>query len=108
MLSNFLDVIICHNIEKIGWIFLLIFNILYNNKQNLPTYAEAELNGKTRFMPINLYNSDEMSTEFGDENNFSLSTEAFDYKTVNKTTVNISAPDSEFLYKTCNVVKKKK
>lgn len=72
------------------------------NKQNLPTYAEAKLNGKTRFMPINLHYSNDASTEFGDENNFSLAAEAFNYGSVKKASVSISAPDSEILYKVCN------
>lgn len=71
------------------------------NKQNLPTYAEAKLNGKTRFMPINLNASDASSTDFGDENNFSLSTDAITYKTVKKGYVNIQSPASEILFKGC-------
>lgn len=75
------------------------------NKQNLPTYAEAHLNGKTRFMPVNLHRSDQTASEFGDENNFSLSTDAITFKTVKKGYVNIQSPSSEILFKGCKARK---
>lgn len=71
------------------------------NKQNLPTYAEAKLNGKTRFMPINLNFSDNITTRFGDDNNFSLSADAMTYKKYRAGTLNILSPSSEMLYKLC-------
>lgn len=71
------------------------------NKQNLPTYAEAQLNGKKRFMPVNLHHSDNVTSAFGDENNFSLSTDAITFKTVKKGYVNIQSPASEILFKGC-------
>lgn len=78
------------------------------NKQNLPTYAEAHLNGKTRFMPVNLNLSDAAGTHFGDDNNFSLAGDAFDYKTVRKSYVNIQDPASNILFKGCKAGKGKK
>lgn len=76
------------------------------NKQNLPTYAEAKLNGKTRFMPINLNFTDVAGTHFGDDNNFSLAGDAFDYKTVRKSYINIQDPASNILFKGCQVKKR--
>lgn len=76
------------------------------NKQNMPTYAEATLNGKVRFMPVNLHTSDATASDFGDENNFSLSADAFNYKTVHKAYVNIQDPASEILFKGCKARKK--
>lgn len=78
------------------------------NKQNLPTYAQATLNGKSRFMPINLNLSDASTSHFGDDNNFSLSGDAMTYSNVRKAYVNIQAPDSEILFKGCQVGKGKK
>lgn len=71
------------------------------NKQNLPTYAQARLNGKTRFMPVNLNRSDNVSSNFGDENNFSLSAGVITYKNVNKSNIMIQSPASEILFKNC-------
>ena len=71
------------------------------NKQNLPTYAQASLNGKTRFMPVNLNRSDNVSSNFGDENNFSLSAGVITYKNVGKSNIMIQSPASEILFKNC-------
>lgn len=74
------------------------------NKRNQPTYAEAVLNGKKRFMPINTHQSDIASTNFGDENNFSLSGEKMTHATVRKPIIQIQSPSSEILYKLCKAV----
>ncbi|WP_274571957.1 adhesin [Neisseria leonii] len=71
------------------------------NKQKLPVYAEAHVNGKTRHMPINLHRSDNVDTIFGDENNFSLSTDGMTRSNVRKKAVMITSPASEILYKSC-------
>lgn len=71
------------------------------NKQNLPTYAQAHLNGKTRFMPINLNRSDNTASVFGDENNFSLMANAITLNNVAKSSMNIQSPASEILFKGC-------
>lgn len=76
------------------------------NKQNLPTYAQANLDGKTRFMPINLSRSDNMDTVFGDENNYSLMSNAITLKTVKKSHISIQDPASGFTHKGCNVAKR--
>lgn len=72
------------------------------NKQNLPTYAQAHLNGKTRFMPINLNRSDSTYSVFGDENNFSLMANAITLNNVAKSSMNIQSPSSEILFKGCD------
>lgn len=76
------------------------------NKQGLPTYAEAKLNGKTRFMPINLNTTDATGTNFGDENNFSLYADPMTWKTHRKAGMSIQSPASEILYKLCEPRKK--
>lgn len=80
------------------------------NKQNLPTYAQASLNGKTRFMPINLNRSDAIGTVFGDEDNFSLSgavdADSLTFKNIRKSSVNIQSPGSEIIYKGCTARKR--
>lgn len=72
------------------------------DKKNKPTYAQAKLNGKTRFMPINHHLTDIASTQFGDENNFSLMADAMNYKNAHKASMSIQSPSSEILYKLCS------
>lgn len=71
------------------------------NKQKLPVYASAYINGKTRYMPVNLNRTDNVETVFGDENNFSLSTDQLDRSNVRQKSVMIMSPSSEILYKSC-------
>ncbi|MEE3699578.1 adhesin [Mannheimia haemolytica] len=71
------------------------------NEQGIPTYAEAKLSGKKRFMPINLYTTDATGTNFGDENNFSLYGDPMEFTNHRKASVNIQSPASEILYKGC-------
>ncbi|RKM31132.1 hypothetical protein [Moraxella catarrhalis] len=40
--------------------------------QGLPTYAEANLGGKTRFLPINLVESVDEFMHFGDDNDWQI------------------------------------
>lgn len=93
----------CQNGEKVS--------VKYGfNKQNLPTYAQASLNGKTRFMPINLYRTDDVGTVFGDEDSFSLSggvdANALTYKNIRKSSINVLSPASEIIHKGCHAVKR--
>lgn len=74
------------------------------NKRNQPTFAEAVLEGKKRFMPINNNLSDAASTHFGDDNNFSLGGEKMTRSTVRKPVIQIQSPSSEILYKLCKAV----
>ena len=78
------------------------------NKQNLPTFAEANLNGKKRFLPINLGRSDDVDTVFGDEENFSIMTGALRLNNYHKSSANIQNASSEILYKGCDVQSVKK
>ena len=78
------------------------------NKQNLPTFAEANLNGKKRFLPINLGRSDMVDTVFGDEENFSIMTGALRLNNYHKSSANIQDASSEIIYKGCNVKSVKK
>ena len=78
------------------------------NKQNLPTFAEANLNGKKRFLPINLGRSDMVDTVFGDEENFSVMTGALRLNNYHKSSANIQDASSEIIYKGCNVKSVKK
>lgn len=71
------------------------------NKQGLPTYAQASLNGKSRFMPTNLYRSDNMQTVFGDEDNFSWAGGYVTSKNYTKTNFTVFSPSSEILFKDC-------
>lgn len=85
-------------------------NVRYGfNKQQLPTFAQATVNGKTRFMPINLALSDNTGTTFGDENNYSLAAGYMTLNNYNKISiVGINAPDGEFSHKGCKPVSSKK
>lgn len=73
------------------------------NKQNYPTYAEAFISGKSRLMPINLHHSDNFSTHFGDENNFSLMSHALTLNNYHKPDIDVQvqAPGSEITHKNC-------
>ena len=78
------------------------------NKQNLPTYAQANLNGKDRFLPINLGRSDTVDTVFGDEENFSIMSNAMRLNNYHKSSINVQNASSEILYKGCDVKSVKK
>lgn len=71
------------------------------NKQNLPVYASAYMNGKTRYMPINLNASDNVDTVFGDENNFKLSTGYLDRSNHRRNSIMITSPGQDILFKSC-------
>lgn len=71
------------------------------NKQGLPTYAQAYLSGKNRFMPINLNLSDMVGTTFGDDNNFSLHTAGITSRKY-RANIQVQSPSSEIIYKSCS------
>lgn len=86
----------CQNNKKIS--------VTYGfNKQYLPTFAEANLNGKKRFLPINLARSDNTMTVFCEEDNFSIMTGELRLNNYHKSSANIQNAKSEILYKGCNV-----
>ena len=72
------------------------------NKQNLPTYAQANLSGKNRFLPVNLGRSDDVDTVFGDEDNFSIMNNAMQLNNYHKSSINVQDASSKILYKGCN------
>lgn len=78
------------------------------NKEYLPTFAEANLNGKKRFLPINLARSDDTMTVFGEEENFSIMTGPLRLNNYHKSSANIQNASSEILYKGCDVASIKK
>lgn len=78
------------------------------NKQNYPTYAEAKVNGKVRLMPINLHHSDDVTTAFGDDNNFSLMGDALTVENYQKSIINVQSPSSEITHKGCSAKKSRR
>lgn len=72
------------------------------DKQGKPTYAQAQVNGKTRFMPINSGRTDEVSTVFGDENNFSLMAGPLTLDNYHKSGMNVQSPGSNITHKGCD------
>lgn len=73
------------------------------NKQGLPTYAQAFLNGKTRYMPINLNHSDISGTQFGDDNNYMLASNTGPIsKKSYRSDIQIQDPASNIVYKSCS------
>lgn len=79
------------------------------NKQGLPTYAQATLGGKQRFMPINLDRSDDTSTFFGDDDSWKLGAGYMTLNNYHKVPVsNIQNPAHEITHKSCSVTKVRK
>lgn len=73
------------------------------NSANLPTYAEAVLNGKKRFLPLNLARTDNVDTVFGDEENFSIMSDAMRLNNYHRLSINVQNANSEIVFKGCNV-----
>lgn len=73
------------------------------NKQGLPTYAAAMIQGKKRVLPINLADSDIAGTNFGKEGGYTLGTDYLDSKNYRKSSAIVTAPDNRILYKGCDV-----
>ncbi|MFB6349756.1 adhesin [Moraxella sp. ZJ142] len=75
------------------------------DKHSKPTYAEAKIDGKNRFMPVNLKHSDVVSSAFGDEDNFSLMANVLTPRNVRKSSINIQDPASQIIFKGCEATK---
>ncbi|MFB2538545.1 MULTISPECIES: adhesin [unclassified Acinetobacter] len=73
------------------------------NKQGLPTYAMANVNGKTRTMPINLGDSGGNMTVFGEENSYILSADAITKRNARRSSMMITGPDNVIEFKGCRV-----
>ncbi|UNU74237.1 adhesin [Moraxella nasovis] len=78
------------------------------NRQNLPTYAEMNLGGKSRFLPINLERSDIAGTYFGNDDSWQIGTDVLTLGNYHKSDVIIHSPAAETAYKGCHVVKVKR
>lgn len=72
------------------------------NAQKLPTYAQANIDGKNRFLPINLNRSDNVDTVFGDSNNYSIMTDAMTLANHRSKSINIQSASGEFAFKGCS------
>lgn len=72
------------------------------NRQEIPTYAQATLNGKTRFMPYNMRLSDNVTTHFGDDNNFNLGTSVLTISNYHSNSIStVASPSGTILFKSC-------
>lgn len=80
------------------------------NAQRLPTYAEAFLGGKTRFMPINLNLSSVAGTTFGEsEDSWRLDADYMELNNYHKIGLaTVQDPANEITHKDCRVVKTRK
>lgn len=77
-------------------------NVTYGfNKQGLPNYAVARINGRNRTMDINLDRSDNVDTYFIDEGGYTLGTSEMSTKTYHKQPIMITSPKDEILFKSC-------
>ncbi len=72
------------------------------NKQGLPTSAQAVINGRTQYMPINLSRSDSVSTVFGKDNQYVLSSGYLDSKNYKKSSILLTSPSNKILFKNCS------
>ena len=66
-----------------------------------PNYAVARINGRSRTMDINLDRSDNVDTYFIDEGGYTLSTSEMSTKTYRKQPIMITSPKDEILFKSC-------
>ncbi|AXT97437.1 hypothetical protein CPI23_07255 [Moraxella catarrhalis] len=73
------------------------------NDQGLPIYAEANLGGKTRFLPINLVESIGELMIFGDDNDWQIFGLYLQLDNDHHSYVHIIDPDAEASYR-CDVV----
>lgn len=72
------------------------------NAAGVPVTATARLNGANRVMRYDLDRSDNVDTFFKDARGYNLSTDAMDSRNFRRNAINISAPDSSFLFKDCS------
>ena len=71
------------------------------NKQGMPNYAVAKLNGRNRIMDINLDRSDNVDNFFIDEGGYTLGTGNLTTQSYRKLPVMITSPKNEILFKNC-------
>ncbi len=71
------------------------------NAQGLPTQAKTFVNGKQRVLPINLGRSNNVDTIFGKEGTYVLATGYLDNKNYKKSSVLLTSPKNQILFKNC-------
>ncbi len=70
------------------------------DKKGKPTYAMAYLEGKQRFMPLNFQRSDDVDTNFGDDNSHRIGTSYMDSNQY-KTPILITNQANQIIFKNC-------
>ncbi len=70
------------------------------DKKGKPTYAMALLEGKQRFMPLNFQRSDNVDTNFGDDNSHRIGTSYMDSNKY-KTPILITNQANQIIFKNC-------
>ncbi len=71
------------------------------NSVGLPTSAKAYVNGRVRYMPINLSRSDSVGTVFGKEGQYVLSSGYLTKKNFKKSSMLLTSPNNKILFKNC-------
>ncbi len=71
------------------------------NGVGLPTSAKAYVNGRVRYMPINLSRSDNSGTVFGKDGQYVLSSGYLTNKNYKKSSMLLTSPNNEILFKNC-------
>lgn len=71
------------------------------NDAGLPSSAEATLKGKKRTLRYDMDRSDDVDTFFKDKNGYRLSSDYLDVNNYRQSSIVITAPDSNILYKGC-------
>ncbi len=74
------------------------------DKKGKPTFAMALLEGKQRFMPLNFQRSDNVDTNFGDDNSHRIGTSYMDSKQY-KTPILITNQANQIIFKNCFPIK---
>ncbi|MBS9779574.1 MAG: hypothetical protein KGV51_03005 [Moraxellaceae bacterium] len=75
------------------------------NQQGLPTSAQAVVNGRNHYMPINLGRSDNTGTVFGRDGQYVLSSGYLDSKNYKKSSILLTSPSNKILFKNCSARK---
>ncbi|XXQ68631.1 DUF7606 domain-containing protein [Neisseriaceae bacterium B1] len=78
------------------------------NKQGLPTFAQAKLNGKKWFMPIDLNRSNHVDTVFGVEDNYNLVSDYLSLNNYHQSSVMVQDASDRILFKNCTAKSSKK
>lgn len=71
------------------------------NKAGIPTRAEAHIRGAKRVMAYDMNRSDDVDTFFANKSGYRLSSDYMDVKNFRKSSIMITAPNDEILFKSC-------